>query len=54
VPWTPRQGATTALALTEDVKARRNNEAVKDLESISKKNNEWTRVSRICKRVSKR
>ncbi len=36
-----------ALALTEDVKARRNNEAVKDLESISRNNNEWMGVCRM-------
>ena len=34
VPLTPRAGVMIQLALTEDVKARRNTEAAKDLESI--------------------
>jgi hypothetical protein len=35
VPLTPRAGVMTHWAVTEDVKARRNMEAVKDLENIS-------------------
>jgi hypothetical protein len=44
----------TASALTEDVKARRNMEATKDLEIISNNNIEWIKVIWMAAEVSRR